>query len=133
LSVSDEFAQVPSEHKRERAHPISGRGTSNKMMKRERFLSEITKSILLPYEASEVYEEEIFGEFENQFEVEYFNRFLALIGKEEIRARCSCWHYHVHTNKWTLLSLLKRLKFEMLQFDFYDGYIYTLCRSVKDG
>lgn len=249
-------------------------------MKRQDFLSELTKSILLPYEASEVYEEEIVGEFENQFETDYFNRFLNLIGREgiildlacgdgrhtlqlserashvvaldlspnnlkmarkkcydrknitfiegsmfelpfhkstfdgiwfsqafeyvppdrrakllaslkhvlkpkgilymsvetwmhpslwaslkelfgdfklfcywkfwkhkpllwgeylyylraeEIRARCSGWHYHVHTDRWTLLKLLRRLKFKLLKLDLYDGYIYTLCRSVKDG
>lgn len=250
------------------------------MTKRERFLSEITKSILLPYEASEVYEEEIVGEFENHFEAEYFDRFLMLLDREglvldlacgdgrhtlqlskrarsvvaldlspnnlemarkkcqgrenisfvegsmfelgrlfrestfdciwfsqafeyvppdrraelltslkrvlkpkgvlymsvetwmypslwtslrelfgdfklfcywkflkrkpllwgeffyylqaeEIRARCSGWHYHVHTDTWTLLKLLKQLKFEILKLDLYDGYIYTLCRKAS--
>lgn len=243
--------------------------------RRKRFLSEITQSILLPYEASEIYEEEIVGEFENQFEAEYFNYFLAEIGEkdlildlacgdgrhtlqlskkvnhvvafdfssnnlnmakkkcprsenitfikgsmfelpfrqnifhgiwfsqafeyvppdkrerllasirrvlkpigilymsvetwmypslwsslrelwsdlglfcywkflkrrpllwgeflyylssEDIRARCSGWHYHVHTDKWTLRKLLRRLRFEIRKLDFYGGYIYTLCR-----
>lgn len=248
-----------------------------KMMKREQFLLEMTKNILMPYEASKIYEEEIIGEFENQFEAEYFNHFLALIGKEgiildlacgdgrhtlrlseranhvvaldlspnnlkmakrkcqarenitfmegsmfelpfrensfdgiwfsqafeyvppdrreellasmrrilkpagivymsvetwmypgfwaslreflgdlrlfcywkflkrkpllwgeyfyylsaeDVRARYSGWHYHVHTDKWTLLRLLKKQEFELLQLDLYDGYIYTLGRRA---
>jgi ubiquinone/menaquinone biosynthesis C-methylase UbiE len=243
--------------------------------KRKRFLSEITESILLPYEASEVYEEDIVGEFENQYEKEYFNTFFAEIREkdlildlacgngrhtvqlskkanylvaldfssnnlsmakkkchgnrniafikgsmlvlpfrknmfngvwfsqafeyvppderepflmsvkrvlkpkgilymsvetwmnpspwssfieflgdfrlffywkfikrkpllwgeflyylraEDIRARCSGWHYHVHTDKWTLRKLLRRLTFEIFNLDIYGGYIYTLCR-----
>jgi SAM-dependent methyltransferase len=52
------------------------------MNKRERFLLEIVESILMPYEVSETYEEEIIGEFENRFEVEYFERFFVLLGKE---------------------------------------------------
>jgi hypothetical protein len=40
--------------------------------RRKDFLSEITENILLPYELSEEYEEEIVGEFENQFEEKYF-------------------------------------------------------------
>jgi len=49
--------------------------------KREEFLTKIMKDILLPYEISIIYEEEIIGEFENQLEAKYFHKFLALIGK----------------------------------------------------
>jgi len=247
-------------------------------VKRKRFLSEITKSILFPYEASRIYEEEIVGEFENRFEAEYFDYFLADIGEkalvldlacgdsrhtlllskkvrhavafdfssnnldmakkkchgsynisfvkgsmfelpfrekifngiwfsqafeyvppdrrerflasirrvlkhlgilymsvetwmnpslwsslrellsdfklfcywkflkrkpllwgeflyylsaEDIRARCSGWHYHVHTDKWTLLKLLRKWRFAVRKLDFYGGYIYTLCQITK--
>jgi hypothetical protein len=48
-------------------------------MKRELFLSEIMESILFPYEASKVYEEQIVGEFENKFEAEYFSEFLRVL------------------------------------------------------
>ena len=54
-------------------------------MKRKQFLSEIMESILLPYEASKIYEEQIIGEFENEFEAKYFDDFLrALEGKDLI-------------------------------------------------
>ena len=42
---------------------------------RRQFLFEIVENILSPYEASTVYEEEIIGEFENKFEIEYFHNF----------------------------------------------------------
>jgi len=247
-------------------------------MKRKRFLSEITESILFPYEVSRIYEEQIVGEFENQFEAEYFNEFLNILGErgfildlacgdgrhtlqlskkvnhvvaldlvpnnlkmakkkcqnmgnisfirgsmfelpfrenvfdgiwfsqafeyvppdkresflvstkrvlkpkrilymsvetwmdcsiwkslkelcgdfklffywkfikrqpllwgeflyylssENIRDRCSGWHYHVHTDKWTLKRLLRRLKFELLKLHLHDGYFYTLCKTAK--
>jgi len=247
------------------------------MDRRERFLSEMAENILMPYEAGETYEEEIVGEFENQFEAEYFERFFALLGKEglildlacgdgrhtlklseranhvmaldlspnnlkmakkkcqargnitfiegsmfnlpfrentfdgiwfsqafeyvppEKRERllnslysilkpsgvlymsvetwmypslltslkellrvlrlylywkflkgkpllwgeylyylspevaqvsCSCWHYHVHTDKWTLCKLLARCGFAIEKMDLYDGYIYVLCRKA---
>ena len=45
-------------------------------MRRKRFLSEVTESILFPYEASKIYEEQIVGEFEDKFEAEYFIKFL---------------------------------------------------------
>ncbi len=48
---------------------------------REHFLNEIVGNILLPYEVSRVYEEELIGEFENEFEEEYFNYFTVLVGR----------------------------------------------------
>lgn len=251
---------------------------SSGKMERERFLSEITRSILLPYEASKIYEEQIVGEFENEFEARYFNDFLRIlagkgfildlacgdgrhtlqlskmadnvialdlspnnlrmaqkkcrrvmnasfirgsmfelpfrentfdgiwfsqafeyvppdrregilasikrISKPEgilymsvetwmypsiatslkelwgdfklyfywkfikrkpllwgeflyhlsstnVRDRCSGWHYHVHTDKWTLNKLLHRFKFKILQMQLHNGYIYTLCKVTK--
>lgn len=247
-------------------------------MRRERFLRETARNILLPYEASKVCEEDIVGEFENQFEAEYFDRFAAQIGEESlildlacgdgrhtlrlsertgqvlaldlspnnlrmarrkchgtgsitflegsmfelpfrertfdgiwlsqafeyvppdgregflayvgrvlktagalymsvetwmdpslwaslkqlwadfkascywrflkrkpllrgeffyylssenIRDRWSGWHYHVHTDKWTLLRLLRRQRFEILKLDVYGGYIYLLSRKAE--
>lgn len=247
-------------------------------MKRERFLSEVIESILFPYEASKIYEEQIVGEFENEFEAKYFNDFLRALGRkglildlaggdgrhtlqlskaadnvvaldlspnnlrmakkkckyrmnvsfirgsmfelpfresifdgiwfsqafeyvppdrresilallkralkpkgilymnaetwmypsilasfkelwsdfklyfywkfikrkpllwgeflyylsfENIRDRCSGWHYHVHTDKWTLKRLLRKFKFELLEMRLCDGYIYTLCKALK--
>lgn len=37
------------------------------------------------------------------------------------------WHYHVHTDRWTLLRLLRR-GFEVLKLSLYNGYVYVLCR-----
>lgn len=251
-----------------------------KRMKRERFLSEMTESILCPYEASKVYEEQIVGEFENKFEAEYFTEFLRVLEKkglildlacgdgrhtlqlsnktdnvvaldlspnnlrmakkkclnrrnisfirgsmfqlpfrenvfdgvwfsqafeyvppdrresilasikralkpkgifyasvetwmapsifaslkeiwndfklyfywkfvkrrpllwgeflyylssENVRDRCSGWHYHVHTDKWTLKRLLNKFKFDLLKLHLHDGYIYTLCKDTTQG
>jgi len=60
------------------------------MDRRERFLSEIAENILIPYETSETYEEEIIGEFENRVEAEYFERFLALLGQEGLILDLAC-------------------------------------------
>jgi len=60
------------------------------MKKRELFLSEVTKSILLPYETSRIYEEEIVGEFENQFEKGHFNRFLAMLKEKHLILDLAC-------------------------------------------
>lgn len=248
------------------------------MTKREKFLSEIIPNILLPYEASKIYEEEIVGEFENQFEVNYFINFCKLLKEkgiildlacgdgrhtlqlskkanhimafdlslnnlrmakkkcyikknitfikgsmfkfpfcrntfdgiwfsqsfeyvppdkreallislnrilkpggilyisvetwmqskllislkellhdlwlfcywkfikkkpllwgeffyylrvQENEVRYSGWHYHVHTDRWTLLKLLHKSGFKLIKIDLYDGYIYILCKKCK--
>ncbi|MEM3596919.1 MAG: class I SAM-dependent methyltransferase [Candidatus Bathyarchaeia archaeon] len=46
---------------------------------RERFLREIYENIVLPYELSEGYEEEVVGGFENKLEEEYFHNFISLL------------------------------------------------------
>ncbi|MEM3731082.1 MAG: methyltransferase domain-containing protein [Candidatus Bathyarchaeia archaeon] len=47
--------------------------------KREDFLSEIYENILMPYELSEGYEEDVVGEFENKLEELYFSVFASLV------------------------------------------------------
>jgi ubiquinone/menaquinone biosynthesis C-methylase UbiE len=46
---------------------------------REKFLREIFENIILPYELSGGYEEEVVGEFENKFEEEYFHHFTSFV------------------------------------------------------
>ncbi len=60
-----------------------------------------------------------------------WGEFLYHLGAEDTRARCSSWHYHVHTDKWTLLKLLRKLGFTILNLDPYGGYIYTLCKNTE--
>jgi len=45
----------------------------------------------------------------------------------DVRERCRGWHYHVHTDRWTLQGLLSSCNFEILRQRLYDGYIYVLC------
>jgi len=59
-------------------------------MKRETFLIELTENILLPYEASGSYEEELVGEFENELEELYFHRFLASLGEKGFILDLAC-------------------------------------------
>lgn len=59
-------------------------------MNRDVFLTEIMQNILSPYEASEGYEEELIGEFENRLEEEYFHRFLALVGEKGLILDLAC-------------------------------------------
>ena len=58
--------------------------------RRRLFLSEIMESILSPYEASTVYEEEVVGEFENELEVEFFNNFIKKVGKGRVVLDLAC-------------------------------------------
>jgi len=58
--------------------------------KRKGFLSEIIENILSPYEASTVYEEDIVGEFENQVELEFFERFVRIVGGDAIILDLAC-------------------------------------------
>lgn len=59
-------------------------------MKREQFLLEIVESILFPYEVSKIYEEEIIGEFENEFEAKYFDDFLQALGRRGLILDLAC-------------------------------------------
>ena len=59
-------------------------------MKREQFLSEIIESVLFPYEASEVFEEEIVGEFENEVEREFFSEFLKELQEKSLVLDLAC-------------------------------------------
>lgn len=60
------------------------------MSKREQFIAEMTANLLLPYEANHRYEEELVGEFENQFEAEYFEQFVRLAGGETLLLDLAC-------------------------------------------
>ena len=41
------------------------------------------------------------------------------------------WHYHVHTDRWTLRKVLQESGFEILHLDNWNGYFYTLCRRAS--
>ncbi len=60
------------------------------MSKREQFIAEMTDNLLLPYEATHVYEEELVGEFENQFEADYFEQFVRLAGGAALLLDLAC-------------------------------------------
>jgi len=60
------------------------------MNRRERFLAEMRENLLLPYEASHVYEEEIIGLFENPTEAGCFERFLAAVGDGALILDLAC-------------------------------------------
>ena len=40
-------------------------------------------------------------------------------------------HYHVHTDKRTLLKLIKKHKLKTLNINLHDGYIHILCRKCN--
>jgi SAM-dependent methyltransferase len=80
---------------------------------------------------------ELWGDFKLYFYWKFIKRkpllwgeFLYYLSSVNIRGRCSGWHYHVHTDKWTLKRLLHRFKFELLQMHLHDGYIYTLVKAT---
>lgn len=60
-----------------------------------------------------------------------FGEFLYYLQAEKIKANYSGWHYHVHTDKWTLCKLLVSSKFIIDKMDLYDGIIYVLCRKAR--
>ncbi|MEM2175435.1 MAG: class I SAM-dependent methyltransferase [Candidatus Micrarchaeia archaeon] len=63
-----------------------------------------------------------------------WGEFFYCLQARDIQARYSRWHYHVHTDKWTLLKLLRKLQFKLIKMDLYDGYIYVLCKRIeKEG
>ena len=83
---------------------------------------------------------ELWGDFKLYFYWKFIKRkpllwgeFLYYLSSVNVRDRCSGWHYHVHTDKWTLKRLLHRFKFELLQMHLHDGYIYTLCKATTQG
>jgi len=57
-----------------------------------------------------------------------WGEFLYYLSAEDIRDRCSGWHYHVHIDKWTLLKHIGKMKSDVKKLDLYHGYIYTLCQ-----
>jgi len=59
-----------------------------------------------------------------------WGEFLYYLSSENVRDRCSGWHYHVHTDKWTLKRSLHKFKFDLLKLHLYDGYIYALCKAA---
>jgi SAM-dependent methyltransferase len=60
----------------------------------------------------------------------FWGEFLYYLSSENLRGRCSGWHYHVHTDIWTLKKLLRKLKFKLLKMRLHDGYIYALCKAT---
>jgi len=63
---------------------LHNRYASNKE-KRTKFVFEMMKNAMKPYEISEKYEEETIGEFENEVEENFFKQFLNLINKPKIK------------------------------------------------
>lgn len=61
-----------------------------------------------------------------------WGEFLYYLSINGIRSRYSGWHYHVHTDKWTLIKLLNKCRFKILKLDLYNGYIYLLCRKTQE-
>lgn len=60
------------------------------MMKRERFLLEMTENSLFTYDVNRTYEEQIIGEFENCFEAEYLNDFVSMLVRRELVPDLAC-------------------------------------------
>jgi len=59
-----------------------------------------------------------------------WGEFLYYLSINGVQSRHSGWHYHVHTDKWTLIKLLNKCGFKILKLDLYDGYMYLLCRKI---
>lgn len=60
-----------------------------------------------------------------------WGEYLYYLSLKNVRNRFSGWHYHVHTDKWTLIRLLNKYRFKILMSDLYDGYIYVLCQKAE--
>jgi len=65
------------------------RNTSNKE-RREKFLLEMMKDAMKPYEMSKTYEEETIGEFENDSEKDFFRLFFSLIKEPKLILDLAC-------------------------------------------
>jgi len=68
---------------------LHNRYASNKE-KRTKFVFEMMKNAMKPYEISEKYEEETIGEFENEVEENFFKQFLNLINKPKLILDLAC-------------------------------------------
>jgi SAM-dependent methyltransferase len=78
---------------------------------------------------------ELWGDFKLYFYWKFIKRkpllwgeFLYYLSSINVQGEYSGWHYHVHTDEWTLKRLLRRFEFKLLQLHFHEGYIYTLCK-----
>ena len=58
-----------------------------------------------------------------------WGEFLYYLSSSNIRDRCAGWHYHVHSDEWTLRKLLKRTGFMIIDINIQDGYFYVLCKK----
>lgn len=58
--------------------------------KRTKFILEMMKNAIKPYEMSEKYEEETVGEFENEVEKNFFKRFFNLVKKPKLILDLAC-------------------------------------------
>ncbi|MFQ6124466.1 MAG: class I SAM-dependent methyltransferase [Candidatus Heimdallarchaeota archaeon] len=59
-----------------------------------------------------------------------WGEFLYYLSLKFARVKCSGWHYHVHTDKWTLYKLVSRCGFVVEKLNPHNGYIYVLCRKT---
>lgn len=59
-----------------------------------------------------------------------WGEFLYYLSSEKVGDRISRWHYHVHTDKWTLLRVLGKSELRRLKLDLHDGYFYALCERA---
>ena len=57
-----------------------------------------------------------------------WGEFLYYLSPETAEVRCRGWHYHVHTDKWTIHKLLQKVGFKILRSKLCEGYIYIICR-----
>lgn len=58
-----------------------------------------------------------------------WGEFLYYMPPGDVWSWCPGWHYHVHTDRWTLRRVLGRSGFRIEQMQLHDGYIYVLCRK----
>jgi ubiquinone/menaquinone biosynthesis C-methylase UbiE len=61
----------------------------------------------------------------------WWGEFLYPLPPRDVANVGPAWHYHVHTDRWTLRKLLQQSSFEILQLDNSNGYFYTLFRRAS--
>ena len=75
---------------------------------------------------------ELWGDFKLYFYWKFVKRKPLLWGELFYRLTLTTgrenWHYHVHTDKWTIMKLLSKFKYKLLKMHLYDGYIYILAK-----
>jgi len=94
--------------------------------KRTKFILAMMKNVIKPYEMSEKYEEETFGEFENEVEKSFFSSFFNLIEKPELILDLACGDGR-HTSE-----LCKRTQF-VVGVDFSNKNIVKASRKLSNS